>query len=226
MSAPSNKPHAGRRFVVVEGVIGTGKTTLCRVLERARGAEVVLEPHEDNPFLESFYKDPERYALPVQMYFLLTRFRQQDRVRQMSLFHPWIVADYVFQKDRLFAEKTLSEEEFPVYERVAQALGAQVPKPDLIVWLDAPTKVLLERIRQRGVKGEERIERAYLDDLRRRYERLWADWTACPILSIDTGDLDYARDGSAAAEVVARIDAALEGVGVRSASESQPGLFG
>lgn len=216
-----------RRFVVVEGLIGVGKTTLCGLLAGAKGAELVLEPHEDNPFLEPFYRDPERYALPVQMYFLLTRFRQQDQVRQLSLFTDWVVADYLFDKDRLFAEKTLGRDELDVYDRLAQSLGARVPTPDLIVFLDAPTSVLLQRIAKRGIDGEERIDKAYLDDLRRRYDRFFAGWDRCPVLKVDTSAADHANDPVAQAELLQQVDAALLGTGVHLRSENPrwPGLF-
>lgn len=215
-------------YVVVEGLIGAGKTTLCRLLERTRGAALVLEPHDDNPFLEPFYRDPARYALPVQMSFLLTRFRQQDAVRQLGLFERHVVADYLFAKDRLFAEKTLGAEELALYDRVADALGARVPTPDLVVALHAPVSVLLERIRRRGIAGEERIDRAYLEDLARRYAALWARWDRCPVLHIDNTALPYDRDPSAEAEVLRRIDAALAGdVGGEAPSDPRwPTLFG
>lgn len=199
-----------RRFVVVEGLIGVGKTTLCRQLAKARAAELVLEPHEDNPFLEPFYRDPDRYALPVQMYFLLTRFRQQDAVRQQSLFSEWVVSDYVFEKDRLFAEKTLSTAELDLYDRLATSLGARVPTPDLIVALHAPVAVLLDRVRQRGIAGEEHVDRRYLEDLERRYRKLWAGWTRCPVIHVDTEHLDT-REPAGLAELLRRLDAALDG---------------
>lgn len=208
-----------RRFVVIEGPIGVGKTSLCRRLADANNAELVLEPHDDNPFLEPFYKDPARYALPVQMSFLLSRFQQQDRIRQLNLFKPWIVSDYVFDKDRLFAEKTLNEHDLDIYDRVATALGARVATPDLVVYLDAPTKVLLQRIRQRGIKGEDRIEAPYLDDLRKRYDRLWAGWTSCPLLRIDNRSLNTESDPEALEHVLRRIHDALDG------PPSAPGSF-
>lgn len=198
-----------QRYVVVEGLIGVGKTTLCRVLQDAHGAELVLEPHADNPFLEAFYKDPPRYALPVQMYFLLTRWRQLDKVRQLGLFSPWVVSDYAFEKDRLFAEKTLSPDELELYDRFAASLGAHIPTPDLVIMLTAPIPVLLDRIRQRGIAGEERITKHYLSDLAARYDAHWSAWTRCPVLHIDNTSLDYASDPSARAEVLARIDAAF-----------------
>lgn len=214
-----------RRFVVVEGLIGVGKTTLCRALARARGAELVLEPHEDNPFLEPFYRDPERYALPVQMYFLLTRFQQQDAVRQLSLFSEWVVSDYLFEKDRLFAEKTLSATELDLYDRLASSLGARVPTPDLVVALHAPTPVLLERVKLRGIAGEERIDRRYLDDLGRRYDRLWSSWSRCPVLHVDTQHLDT-RTHEGQAELLARVDAALARPhGPPALDDGQPDLF-
>lgn len=197
-----------RRFVVVEGLIGVGKTTFCRWLAEERAAELVLEPHDDNPFLEPFYRDPPRYALPVQMTFLLTRFRQQDSVRQLGLFSPWVVSDYLFEKDRLFAEKTLSADELELYDRVASSLGARMATPDLVVALHAPVGVLLERIARRGVAGEERIDRRYLEDLERRYQRLWERWTRSPVLHVQTGDLDL-RVEPARRALLARIDAVL-----------------
>lgn len=200
-----------RRFIVVEGLIGAGKTTLCRLLHDRRDAELVLEPHDDNPFLEPFYRDPERYALPVQMSFLLTRFRQQDRIRQLGLYHRWIVSDYLFEKDRLFAEKTLTEEDLALYDQIASSLGQVVSTPDLVVALHAPVSVLLARIQQRGIAGEDEIDRPYLEDLARRYAGLWARWTRCPVLHLDNTELPYDRDDGAREEVLRRIDAALEG---------------
>lgn len=215
------------RYVVIEGLIGVGKTTLARLLQRDRAAELVLEPHEDNPFLEPFYRDPQRYALPVQMYFLLTRWRQIDRIRQLALFTPWVVSDYCFEKDRLFAEKTLTEDELALYDRFASTLGEKVPAPDLVIVLTAPTSVLLDRIRRRAVPGEERINRSYIEDLAARYERLWGGWSRCPLLFVDNAELDYAADPDARVEVLRRIDAAIAGhaASAPSADAAQPSLF-
>lgn len=219
-----------RRFIVVEGLIGVGKTTLCRLLERERSAGVVLEPHEDNPFLEPFYREPARYALPVQMYFLLTRFRQQDEVRQLSLFSDWVVADYLFEKDRLFAEKTLGPDDFDIYDRIASSLGAKVSTPDLVVVLHAPIPTLLQRVKQRQVKGEEHIDRRYLEDLQQRYNRMWSDWDRCPVLHVDTATLNYADEPAAQVEVLARIERALAhgqgGAAEVEDADAWPDLFG
>ena len=214
-----------RRYIVIEGLIGVGKTSLCRILQEAHSAELVLEPHEDNPFLEAFYRDPARYALPVQMYFLLTRWKQIDRIRQLGLFHEWVVSDYLFEKDRLFAEKTLSPDELDLYDRFAQSLGRDMPTPDLVVVLDAPTPVLLRRIRERGIAGEDRIQSKYLDDLRERYEAQWSRWTRSPILRVDNDALDYTRDPSARDEILQRVAQALERGPSETEHGSQPSLF-
>lgn len=198
-------------YVVVEGLIGVGKTSLCRLLADAWGARLILEPSETNPFLGPFYEDPVRYAFPVQMYYLMTRWRQQDHIRQQDLFHGSIVSDYVFEKDRLFAEKTLESVELDLYHRFAGALGEQTPSPDLVVYLTAPIPVLLERIAQRQALGENRITAEYLEDLSERYERLLAGWTRSPVLRLDNRALDYVADPRARQIVVQRVEGALRG---------------
>lgn len=222
-----------QRYVVVEGLIGVGKTTLCRVLEQHRGATLVLEPAATNPFLEPFYADPARYAFPVQMFYLINRWRQASRIRQGELFgSPLVVSDYLFEKDRLFAEKTLSSEELALYDRFAAALGEQAPRPDLVVYLESPMPTILQRIARRSAPGEVAITESYLADLRERYERLLAGWTACPVLRLDNRDMNYADDLEARHELLALIDRVLDGgplpptPGSRVDREVQQELFG
>jgi deoxyadenosine/deoxycytidine kinase len=204
--------EAGRvRYVVVEGLIGVGKTTLCRLLERERAATLVLEPAATNPFLEPFYADPDRYAFPVQMFYLINRWRQQSRIRQGNLFADLVVSDYLFEKDRLFAAKTLSAEELTLYDRFAAALGEQAPRPDLVVYLEAPIPIIQARIARRMAPGEQAITEAYLLDLRQRYERLLADWTACPVLRLDNRDMNYADDAEVQRQLLEKIDLVLAG---------------
>ncbi len=222
-----------RRFVVVEGLIGVGKTSLSRLLAEAWEARLVLEPSEHNPFLEPFYRDPARYALPVQLFYLMSRWRQQTEIRQGDLFAEVVVSDYLFAKDRLFAEKTLSDEEMELYDRFGGIFDGIAPVPDLVVWLQAPTDVLLERIARRRAPGEEAITAAYLEDLEARYQKLFAGWASCPVLSIDNTHLDYVEDDTARSEVRARIEAALAerptdptAPGSVLDREAQPMLFG
>jgi deoxyguanosine kinase len=203
------------RYIVIEGLIGVGKTTLCRVLERERGARLVLEPAATNPFLESFYADPQRYAFPVQMFYLINRWRQQALVAQGDLFAELVVSDYLFAKDRLFAEKTLEPDELALYDRFAAALSDSIPKPDLLVYLEAPLPVVMSRIAQRRAPGEEAITAAYLEDLQARYERLLSGYGDSPVLRLDNRSLDYAGEGEAGRpareELLELLDKALDG---------------
>jgi deoxyguanosine kinase len=218
-----------RRFVVVEGLIGVGKTSLCRLLEKEWGARLVLEPAATNPFLGPYYEDPARYAFPVQMFYLYQRWRQQQDIRQEDLFAEVIVSDYLFEKDRMFAEKTLKDDELLLYDEFRKALGEVAPVPDLVVYLHAPLDVLMGRIAERGAPGEEHIVPEYLEDLAERYERLWSRWNASPLLRIDNTEMDYRRDPAAAAAVLGRIESALERRGPAPGSdqdrEDQPALF-
>ncbi len=225
-----------RRFIVVEGLIGVGKTSLCRLLSREWGGRLVLEPSETNPFLEPFYRDPERFSFPVQMYYLMTRWKQQESIRQGDLFADLVVADYLFEKDRLFAEKTLPALELDLYDRFAGALGESAPRPDLVVFLDAPIDTILGRIAERACPGEELIAREYLVDLRARYQRLLATWTTCPVLYLDNAHLNYLTDDSVKASVLSLIRDGLDGrpvpsfprdhsPGSRADREEQPQLF-
>lgn len=213
-------------YVAVEGLIGAGKTTLAHLLARERGARLVLEPSERNPFLEPFYRNPDRYAFPAQMAYLLQRWRQQQAIRQQDLFQGLVVSDYVWQKDRLFAEKTLTDGELDLYDRFVDALGETGPVPDLLVWLEAPVDLCLRRIARRRAPGEDVIGVDYLYDLRERYERLLAAWTACPILRLDSESRDLVDDRADQAVVIARIEAALEGLVVDDALDEEPSLFG
>ena len=221
-----------RRYIVIEGCIGVGKSTLCRVIRDAWGAHLVMEPDAINPFLESYYLDPDRFAFPVQMFYLITRWRQQQSIRQLDLFHDLVVSDYLWMKDRMFAEKTLPGVELELYDHFATALGETAPVPDLLIYLEAPLDTLMGRIEERGAPGEERIQQDYLVDLLARYDRLLADWDACPVLRINNRDMDYARDPGDRERVLALIQQALDG---RLAStpgssyedrEVQPSLFG
>jgi len=221
-----------QHFIVVEGLIGVGKSTLCRLLSREWGMKTVLEPAETNPFLELFYRDPGRYSFPVQMFYLVTRWKQQQAIRQQELFESGVVSDYLFAKDRLFAEKTLDETELELYDSFAAALGESTPKPDLLVYLEAPIDTVMERIHKRCAPGEEKISREYIRDLSKRYDLLLDDWEASPILRIDNANIDYAGNVHHQQLVLDMIHAALTGEPAPKAPssnlerEAQPNLFG
>jgi deoxyadenosine/deoxycytidine kinase len=183
--------EARSRFIVIEGLIGVGKTTLCRLLEREWGARLVLEPAEHNPFLAQFYEDRSRYAFPAQMFYLATRYAQQADLRQRELFDGMVVSDYLYAKDRLFAEETLGPEELDLYDRFAGLLGESVVPPDFVVFLESSTPTIVNRIRKRSIASEQVIAPSYLESLRDRYYALWDRYHAAPIYVIDTTHIDY-----------------------------------
>jgi deoxyadenosine/deoxycytidine kinase len=178
------------RFVVVEGPIGVGKTSLARRLAQSYGSELVLEQSEDNPFLERFYRNPRAAAFPTQLYFLFQRARQLQQLRQHDLFDPVRVTDYLLDKDRLFARVTLDDEEYALYEQVYARLAIDAPTPDLVVYLQAPVDVLMERIARRGIPYEKLIERAYLERVAEAYARFFLHYEAAPLLIVNTAGID------------------------------------
>lgn len=192
---PDGESANGRRgelrYVVVEGCIGVGKTTLTHLLSERLGARRVLEIVEENPFLPEFYADPVAHAFKTQMFFLLSRFKQQEDLAQQDLFSQALVSDYLFAKDRIFAELTLSDSELGLYDQVFRALSTKVPVPDLVVYLHAPLPVILERIQRRGRSFEQNIDPGYLERLCDAYDRFFARYDACPTLIVDTEDLNF-----------------------------------
>ncbi len=178
------------QFIAVEGPIGVGKTSLARRLCGSLGAQPVLEQSGQNPFLERFYRNPRAGALPTQLYFLLQRAQQLTALKQADLFAPVRVADYLLEKDRLFARVTLDDAEYALYEQLYARLDVQTPKPDLVVYLQAPVDVLLERIARRGVDYEQLIDRGYLERLNEAYARFFHEFDAAPLLIVNAGAID------------------------------------
>ena len=179
------------RHIVVDGPIGVGKTSLVDLLSERLGARKLLEVAEDNPFLPTFYKDPRRHAFQTQLWFLLNRFRQQQELGQFDLFRQTLVADYLFAKDKIFAYLTLEDHELALYERVHALLQVRVPTPDLVIFLQATTDALLQRIAIRGKGYEREIGRKYLDDLNAAYTHFFFHYTASPLLVVNTSDIDF-----------------------------------
>lgn len=190
-STQDDWPH---RLVVVEGLIGVGKTSLARKLAVAVGAETVFEQPMENPFLERFYKDPRSAAFPAQLHFLFQRARQLSELRQQDMFAPLRVADYLLDKDRLFARVVLDDEEYKLYNQVYTRLALDAPLPDLVVFLQAPVDILLQRIDKRGIPYEKYIDAAYLERLGDAYTRFFHQYTASPLLIVNTAEIDPANN--------------------------------
>ena len=181
-------PH---RFIVVEGPIGVGKTSLARRLARSFGSELVLEQADENPFLERFYRNPRSAALQTQLFFLFQRTRQLEDIRQHDLFETVRVADYLFEKDRLFAGLTLDSAEMQLYEQVASRLAVDPPRPDLVVYLQAPVETLLMRIARRGIAYETSgIDAAYMARLNDAYARFFHEYDRAPLLIVNAASID------------------------------------
>ncbi|MGD8394551.1 MAG: deoxynucleoside kinase [Candidatus Eiseniibacteriota bacterium] len=179
--------------IAIEGVIGAGKTTLATRLAERVGGKAVLEVVEENPFLSHFYRDRGQYAFQTQLFFLLSRHAQQMELRQRDIFHDVVVTDYIFQKDRIFANLNLSEHELALYDRIARLLEREVPVPELVIYLQAPTSVLVERIRLRGRPFERRIESSYLQELNDAYNYFFFHFDGAPLLIVNTAQIDFVK---------------------------------
>lgn len=181
-------------YIAVEGVIGVGKTTFSRMLAERLGAELVAEEVFENPFLVDFYKNRKRYALSTQLYFLISRFQQQQQLMVRDLFAQKLVADYLFAKDAIFAQVNLSERELALYEKIAPALARDVPKPDLAIYLQAQTPMLLERVKKRNYSFEKSIDFDYVDGLNKAYDYYFFHYTETPLLVVKTDDIDFVNN--------------------------------
>ncbi len=197
-------------YIAIEGVIGVGKTTLARLMRDPFQAELLLEVFEENPFLSDFYADRERYAFQTQIFFLLSRYRQQHHVIGPTLAHSHLISDYTFAKDRLFAHLNLAGDELEMYERVHNVLAEKIPTPDLVVYLRAEVDTLMDRIATRDRPYERAMSRDYIANLRLAYEQFFADYHDAPVLAIDTDDLNWVSDPGALAHVVGRVRATLD----------------
>jgi deoxyguanosine kinase len=182
--------EVAHKFIVVEGPIGVGKTSLAHRLCDSLSAQGVFEQAAQNPFLERFYKNPRAGALSAQLFFLLQRAQQLASLQQTDLFAPVRVADYLLEKDRLFARVTLDEDEYALYEQLYSRLEVQAPKPDLVVYLQAPVDVLIERIARRGVEYEQYIDKGYLERLNEAYARFFHEFDAAPLLIVNAASID------------------------------------
>ena len=182
------------RYIAVEGAIGVGKTTLAGALARYLNARLVVEDAAGNPFLSGFYGDIRTYAFQTQIFFLVSRYRQQREIRQADLFHQLTVSDYMFEKDRIFASICLDEEELQLYGALQGLLSVKVPKPDLVIFLQASTDALMARIARRSAKYEESLDRAYLEKVVDAYRHFFFDYKEAPLLVVDTEAVNVSAD--------------------------------
>jgi len=183
-------------YIIVEGPIGVGKTSLARRLAETFGSELLLERAEDNPFLERYYQHPRQAALPTQLSFLFQRVQQIQAMRQGDLFRPKLISDFLLEKDPLFAQLTLADDELRLYEQVYRHLGVQPPAPDLVIYLQAPVEVLLERVKRRGVPYERWIESAYLQRLSDAYADFFYYYDQSPLLIVNAAAIDWVGNES------------------------------
>ncbi len=198
-------------YIAIEGVIGVGKTTLARLLEPSFDAELLLEIFEENPFLSDFYSDRARYAFQTQIFFLLSRYHQQrEGIAKAIENSSFLISDYTFQKDRLFAEVNLVGDELEMYFRVHEALGEKIKRPDLIVYLRADTDILMHRIAQRDRPYERQMDVDYIDTLNQTYEAHFNNYPSHSVLAINTNELDYVRHPKDLELVEQRIRQALK----------------
>ena len=200
------------RYVAIEGVIGVGKTSLARLLSERLNAKLILEEPEANPFLEDFYKDPRRYAFQTQMFFLVSRYQELKEKAQADLFHEGIVSDYLFQKDRIFANINLSDRELTLYDRVAPLLEADLSHPDLVVYLQANPDVLMRRIEQRGRTYEKLMDPKYVATLVEAYNYFFFHFREAPVLVVNTNEMDFVGRREDLEGLVARIATHREGI--------------
>jgi deoxyguanosine kinase len=181
-------------YIVVEGAIGAGKTSLAKILAEKMDARLILEETEENPFLSDFYKDRERYAFQTQIFFLLSRYRQQRELFTPDLFQKKVVSDYFFAKDRIFASVTLSQNEFYLYERLLSILEKDIPKPDLVIYLQTTAEVLLKRIKERDRPYEKNINLEYIQTLNEAYNYYFFHYTKTPLLVVNTDRIDFVHN--------------------------------
>ena len=179
------------RYIVIEGPIGVGKTSLAMLLAKEFNARCILEKPEENPFLPHFYQDRKKYAFQTQIFFLLNRFQQQKEISQLDLFNQITLCDYLFAKDRIFASLNLDDHELTLYEQIFQLLNGQLPSPDLVIFLQARPEVLLHRIKSRNVTYEKEIDLEYLKTLTEGYNYYFFHYDQTPLLVVNTSEIDF-----------------------------------
>lgn len=193
-SAESLLEQTDIRYIAIEGVIGAGKTTLATMLGEKIGAKVILERFDENPFLRSFYEDPKHYAFQTQIFFLLSRYKQQQQLFQADLFHRFVVTDYIFEKDKIFAYLNLQDDELKLYETLVSSIEQKIPTPDLVVYIQSSVERLMTNIRKRGRAIEKNMSEEYIRDLNEAYNYFFFRFRSCPLLIVNSTAIDFVNN--------------------------------
>jgi len=193
------------KYIAIEGVIGAGKTSLAKKLAAKLNAKLILEDFDDNPFLERFYNNPQRYAFHTQMYFLLSRYRQLAELRQPDLFHEYIVADYIFEKDKIFAYLNLQDDELKLYEKIATLIEKNIVIPDLIIYLQSSVDRLMFNIKHRDRDIEKEIKEDYIRDLNEGYNYFFFRFKSTRVLVVNSTEIDFVNNEKDFNELVEQI---------------------
>ena len=194
------------RFIAVEGAIGAGKTSLVNLLEQQYGARVILEENDSNPFIAKFYEDQETYSFQTQIFFLLSRYNQYMELAQRDLFNSVVVIDYLFQRDKIFAQLNLEDHEYRLYEQIYNLISSKAPKPDLVIFLQASTKVLLERVSKRGREYESFMDPDYLDSVNKAFNNFFFYYSDTPLLVINTNEIDFVEKKCDLEELINKVN--------------------
>jgi deoxyguanosine kinase len=193
-------------YIAIEGVIGAGKTSLSKLLAERMNANLVLEASEENPYLEDFYRDPQRFSFQLQLFFLISRYRQLLNMPQRDLFHSHLIADYLFAKDRIFAHLNLERRDLILYDKVATLMEKELPKPDLAIYLQSSTERLIEHIRQRNRKYERNISPDYIRGLNEAYNSFFFQYKETPLLVVNTSQIDFVKNAEDLEDLIRQIE--------------------
>ncbi len=194
------------RFIAVEGAIGAGKTSLVSLLEKQYGARVILEENDSNPFISKFYEDQDTYSFQTQIFFLLSRYNQYMELAQRDLFNSVVVIDYLFQRDKIFAQLNLEDHEYRLYEQIFNLIGPKAPKPDLVIFLQASTDVLMERVAKRGRDYEAFMDPDYLDSVNKAFNNFFFYYSETPLLVINTNEIDFVEKKCDLEELINKVN--------------------
>jgi deoxyguanosine kinase len=199
-------------YIAIEGVIGVGKTSLAKFMAERMNAGLILEQSEENPYLEDFYRDPQRFAFQLQLFFLISRYRQLLNIPQQDLFHNHLITDYIFAKDKIFAHLNLERRDLILYEKVATLMERELPKPDLVIYLQSSTERLIEHIRKRNRKIERNISTDYIRQLNEAYNSFFFHYKETPLLVVNTSEIDFVQKEGDLNDLIRQIENPPAGV--------------